>query len=368
VTGSDLAARLLERTHELVAIPSESRSEHDVLAYIRSAMRSDRWSRRDEGDGVLFFTDSAEPKGRPTIVLAGHVDTVPRGRSPNPAVEDRAVVGRGAADMKGGVAVMLELADALGRNDVATDLDVALLFFGREELPFRESALMPFLARSERARAADLAVVLEPTSNAIEAGCLGNLNVRVVVRGTAAHSARPWLGDNAIHQAIAALGSVVDVPVQDVEVDGYEFRESLSVTTIEGGTAGNVVPDLVTAHVNFRYAPHHTPEEAESRLRELLGHRRLELEILGNAPPGRVPVGNPLVDRLRDAVELPIGPKQAWTPVAEFGVVGVDAINLGPGDPRYAHTDDERVEVSSLVRSFEVLFLARGAGTKEPIP
>lgn len=369
MTAVDRGSRLVERTRELVGIPSESGNEADALTHVRATMPPDPWTVVDEAESIVFFATGGATEGARSVVLAGHVDTVPRGGAAAAAIDGADVVGRGAADMKSGVAVMLELADSMAKGDIESDLDVAFLFFGREELPFGESALMPFLHRSERTRNADLAIVLEPTSNGVEVGCLGNLNVRVIVRGSAAHSARPWLGDNAIHGAITALGSIVDLPVRDVEVDGLVYREAISVTSIQGGTAGNVVPDLVTAHVNFRYAPSRSPDDAEGRLRELLGHRKLDLDVLGNAPPGLVPVGNPLVDRLRRAGDLPVAPKQAWTPVAEFGVVGVDAVNFGPGDARYAHADDERVEKDSLVRSYEVLraFLMGDGAAKERI-
>ena len=148
-------------------------------------------------------------------------------------------------------------------------------------------------------------------------------------------------------------------------MDGLAYREVVSVTTIEGGVAANVIPDRVTARVNLRYAPTHTPEEAERRLRDLLGHPSLTLEVAGNAPPGRVPSGNPLVDRLRAAGDLAVGPKQAWTPVAEFSLAGVDAVNFGPGDPQYAHRDDERVEVAALVGSHDVLRAFLGGVPRE---
>ncbi len=232
--------------------------------------------------------------------------------------------------------------------------------FGREEVPITESALLPAFERVPMLRDAALAIVMEPTANELEVGCNGNLSVRVMVHGRAAHSARPWLGDNAIHAAIEALGPLADLPIREVDVDGLVFREVVSVTTISGGVAGNVVPDRVEATVNFRYAPTHTPVEAEGRLRELLEHHRVEVEILGNGPPGPVCLDNPLVERLARSSELRVRPKQAWTPVAEFGMVGVDAVNLGPGDPRYAHTDDEQVEVTALVRTHEIVsaFLA----------
>jgi succinyl-diaminopimelate desuccinylase len=257
--------------------------------------------------------------------------------------------------MKSGLAVMLEIAGARGGGGLRSDLDVGLMCFGREELPFRESAVVPLFARRPEIRDVALAIVLEPTADRLELGCLGNLNATVTFAGEAAHTARPWQGRNAIHAAIGALAPIVDLPVRDVEVDGLTFREVMSVTTIEGGHATNVVPDRATARVNVRYAPPQTPEEAERRFLDLLDHPSAIVEIVGNAPAGPVPSHNPLVERLRAAGELAVGPKQAWTPVAEFGLIGVDAVNFGPGDPQYAHRDDERVEVDALVRAHDVL-------------
>jgi succinyl-diaminopimelate desuccinylase len=289
------------------------------------------------------------------VVLAGHVDTVPISGNVPGRLDEDAIIGRGACDMKGGLAVMLDVADALAEGEIKSDLDVGLMFFGREEIPISDSALLPLFERCPPARTPDLAIVMEPTDNRIEIGCLGNLTARVLFLGRAAHSARPWLGSNAIHTAIRTLAPLADLPVRDVEIEGLVFREVLSVTSIEGGLAANVVPDRVEASVNFRYAPTQTPAGAEARLRELLGPGDLELEILGNAPPGPVVAGNPNVTRLRAAGDLTVGPKQAWTPVAEFAMAGLDAVNFGPGDPRYAHRSDERIETSALVRSYEVL-------------
>jgi succinyl-diaminopimelate desuccinylase len=240
-----------------------------------------------------------------------------------------------------------------------------LLFFGREELPFGESALLPLFDRCPAASTPDLAIVMEPTDNTMQLGCLGNLNATVEVRGRAAHSARPWLGDNAIHRSIEALAPLADLPVRDVTVEGLTFREVMSVTSIEGGVATNVIPDRVVAGVNYRYAPVHTPREAEARLAELLAASDVEVRIDGNAPAGPVSIANPWVSRLVEAGGLEVGPKQAWTPVAEFALAGVDAVNFGPGDPQYAHRDDERVEMSSLTRCHEILRAFFGIGSAD---
>jgi succinyl-diaminopimelate desuccinylase len=348
-----VAERFAARAEALVAIPSESRDEEAILTEIRRGLPS-VFEIVDDQDSALLALPERRP-GAPLVLLAGHVDTVPIARSAPGRREGETLYGRGASDMKSGLAVMEEVADALGSGELESDLDVGLLFFGREELPFAESALGPLFDRRPEIADAALAIVLEPTANRLEAGCLGNLNATVTFEGEAAHAARPWLGRNAIHAAITALAPVSDLPIRDVEVDGLTYREVASVTTIQGGVATNVVPDRAIAHVNFRYGPTHTPAEAERRLRELLGHPSATVEIVGNAPPGLVPSGNPLMERLRAAGDLAVGPKQAWTPVAEFGLLGVDAINFGPGDPQYAHRDDEQVEVAALVRSYEVL-------------
>ena len=350
---TDLAERLAARTEALVAIPSESRDEAAILAEIRRQVPA-AMTVVDEEDSVLLALPERRPE-TPLVLLAGHVDTVPIGGSAARHREGGTIHGRGAADMKGGVAVLLEITEASAGGGLRSDLDVGFVCFGREELPFGESALMPLFDRRPEVREATLAVVMEPTDNALELGCLGNLHAMVTFVGEAAHTARPWLGRNAIHAAIRSLAPVAELPVRDVEIGGLVYREVASITAIEGGLATNVVPPRAAASVNVRYAPDQSPEGAERRLRDLLGDASAHVEIVGNAPPGPVPVGDPLVERLRGAGDLPVRPKQAWTPVAEFGLIGVDAVNFGPGDPQYAHRDDERVEVAALVRSHEVL-------------
>jgi succinyl-diaminopimelate desuccinylase len=350
---TDLAQRLAADALTLIDIPSESRREDEILRSIRARLvAAPDLSVPDDLDGVVV----ALPRRRrplPLVLLAGHVDTVPVAGARLPGSRDgEDIVGRGAADMKGAIAVILALAEGGSIGDVA---DVGYMFFGREELPITESALLPAFDRLPALREATLAIVMEPTANELEVGCNGNLSATVTVRGRAAHSARPWLGDNAIHAAIEALRGLTALPIRDVDVDGLIFREVVSVTQIEGGVAANVVPDRVEASVNFRYAPTLRPEQAEERLRELVTDDRAEVTVLGNGPPGRVCLDNPLVTRLRAAGHLHVRPKQAWTPVAEFGMVGIDAVNLGPGDPRYAHTDDEQVTVGALVRAHEIV-------------
>jgi len=359
-----LAERLAAATLGLVDVPSESLHEAALTDLLRDqGATSDGFAVADDLDSVLLFLPAGRRRGAPLVLFAGHTDTVPIAGNVPGRLDAEAIVGRGACDMKAGLAVMLELMRSLSSGGLASDLDAGFLFFGREEVSSDRSALLPLFERRSDLGETALAVVMEPTDNAVEVGCLGNLDARVTIDGVAAHSARPWLGDNAIHRAVAALEPIARLPVLDVELDGLVFREVVNVTEIEGGVAANVLPDRVVATVNYRYAPNRSPDQAESFLRALLDDANLHVEVRNNARPGPVTVRNPLVERLRAAGDLPVRPKQAWTPVAEFAEAGIDAVNCGPGDPQYAHKDDERVERAALVRSFEVLsrFLTSGA-------
>jgi succinyl-diaminopimelate desuccinylase len=339
--------RLAERALALVSIPSVSRSEAEAMAYVRDQLTLEPLFASED---VLFATTTRR-NGCPLVVLAGHLDTVPAQDNLPGRIEDGAVVGLGASDMKGGIAVMLELAAWALTAEI--ELDLGFLFFTREELPAEESPLPAFLEESPEAKGADLAIVLEPTDNEIHAGCVGNLSAQLTFRGVSAHSARPWTGENAIHKAAATLAPLAELEPLDVEVDGLVFREVIGAVAIEGGIADNVVPDRCVARLNYRYAPGRTREEAEERIRELAGDA--ELEILGNSAPAHVVVDRPLVTRLREAGGFDVRPKQAWTPVAQFAEAGLDAVNLGPGATRYAHRADERVEISELVRTYDAL-------------
>jgi succinyl-diaminopimelate desuccinylase len=338
---------LADRTLELVNIPSESRNEAQLRDHVSQVVPFDPVYATDEA--LLFATDRTS---KPLVLLAGHLDTVPaQGNLPG-RIEDGWVVGLGATDMKGGLAVMIELARWTAEEGPPAACDLAFLFFVREELPAEESALPRVFSEAPLVLDADLVVVLEPTDNAIHAGCLGNLNATLAFRGQSAHSARPWQGVNAIDLAVAGLQPVVASSPLEVDVAGLTFVEVLSATRISGGIADNVIPDVVEVHLNYRYAPGRTREEAEARLRELVG---AELEVTSNSPPAHVAVDAPLVRRLREVGGLAIEPKQAWTPVAEFAAQRLDAVNLGPGSTRYAHQRDERVSVAELERTFDTL-------------
>jgi succinyl-diaminopimelate desuccinylase len=334
VPAPDLAARTLQ----LVDVPSESRFEAALVDLVREVMPGE--PRFDDGEVLLY--------GDGPIVLAGHLDTIPAQANIPGRIENGAVHGVGASDMKAGVAVMIELArsGAPGRY----------LFFTREEVPVTESPL-PALFASGLVGDAELAVVLEPTDCILHAGCLGNIQARVTFAGESAHSARPWTGVNAIHELVRGLQGLVALEPLDVELDGLTYREVVSAVRVEGGIAANVVPARASVELNYRYAPGRTRDEAERQLRSLVPEG--DLEVLSNSPSAPPALTNPLVVRLRELVPE-VAPKQAWTPVAQFAEQGIDAINYGPGLTRYAHRQDEQVPVENLDRAFETLraFLA----------
>jgi succinyl-diaminopimelate desuccinylase len=345
------ADRLAARALELIDVPSESRDEAALAAHVLDVLESGGVAVRDAGD-TCVLAGVTERGERPLVLLAGHLDTVPAQDNRPGRREGDTILGLGAADMKGADAVMIEL--ALGDVRERANVDLGFVFFGREELPFADSALSRLLEREPGLRTADAVIVMEPTANTIHAGCLGNINATWTFPGTSGHSARPWFADNAIHRAAAGIDALAQIPYEPREFDGLRFTQVVSVTRISGGIADNVVPDTATAHVNFRYAPGTTAEEAEALLRgwcEPYG----AVEITGNAPSAPVATGNDLVQRLIATGDLAVEPKQAWTPVAEFAAAGVDAVNFGPGEPRFAHTRDEQVEVAALVRSYETL-------------
>ena len=346
------ADRLARRTLELVDIPSVSREEAQIIEYAAGLVPPPFELLHRRPDCLYFATPRRA--GKPLVVLAGHLDTVPEQDNLPGRIDDGVVYGLGASDMKGGCAVMVELARWIAEEEPELALDVGLVLFGKEELSMEESPLPALFEAVPEVTAAELAIVLEPTDGKLHAGCLGHLRALVSYDGVAGHSARPWLAENAIGTAVESIQRVLATEPRRVELAGLEFVEVISPTQIHGGVATNVIPDRVEVTLSFRYAPDRPPEDAERFVRELVGDKG-RIEELANSPAARVVVDTPLVDRLRRAGDLELAPKQAWTPVAEFSGRGVDAVNFGPGATRYAHKRDEQIEVAALASAFETL-------------
>lgn len=361
LTDAELGERLAARTLELIDIPSESRDEAALAAHVLGVLRDGGVDVRDAGDTcVVAFPAGPSGPDAPLLLLGGHLDTVPS-QGNRPGTRDgQAVHGLGASDMLAALAVMIELGLAMAAAPAvaaAARARVALCFFGREELPVSESALTPLLEREPSLLDADLVLMMEPTDNQIHAGCLGNINATWTFHGRSGHSARPWQADSAVVRAAAGILRLDAIEPIRHDFGGLHFTEVASVTRIAGGIADNVVPDRVDCHVNFRYAPGRDPGDADALLHEWCGADGETLRILSNAPSAPVVdvATNALLDRLVEVGGLEIAPKQAWTPVAEFAARGLDAVNFGPGDPRYAHRRDELVTVAALVRNARTL-------------
>jgi succinyl-diaminopimelate desuccinylase len=346
---AELGRRLLASTLELVDIASESGAEGEIVEHVLAALGRCGVAVRDAGDTCVLAGVTSR-RDRPLVLLVGHLDTVPAQDNWPGRVVHGSVVGLGASDMKGGVAVMLDLALTLAEASV----DVGYVLFGREELPADRGALRPLLARESGLCEADLAIVLEPTANAVQAGCLGNLDATWTFAGTAGHSARPWLADNAIERAAEGVLSLGEVGRALRTVGGLQFAQVVSATTLQAGLARNVIPGEAVANVNFRYAPDVASEQAEAQLRAWCEPHG-SVEVFSNTPGARPPEHNALADALVAASGQPMQPKQAWTPVADFAAAGVEAVNFGPGDPEQAHRADEHVAINALVDCRRVL-------------
>jgi succinyl-diaminopimelate desuccinylase len=352
-----LAERLAARTLELVDIASVSGHEAAIREHLL-ALVPPSLTCEFAGDEAFLFVP-VQRLDRPLVVLAGHYDTVPAQDNVPGRIEDGAVHGLGASDMKGGVAVAVELVRDLDAAPSAS-LDVALLLFGREELGVEHDPLPALLEESAAVRDTSLAILLEPTDGIVHAGCLGNVIARLIFHGRSGHSARPWDADSAIAHAVEGLGPLLALEPRTGEVGGLSFVEVVSVTRLESGIADNVIPDRATATLNLRYPPDRSPDDAEAYLRSLVP-AGATLEIASHARAGAVVADNPLVARLVAAGAGRIEPKQAWTNVADFTAHGLDAVNFGPGHTRFAPRRDEQVEVAALVRAYETLArLVRG--------
>jgi succinyl-diaminopimelate desuccinylase len=343
---------LLARTAALVDIPSVSRAEGPITDHIEARLRAlPHLAVERVGDNLVARTEL----GRATrVVLAGHTDTVPVNGNAAARIEGEVLWGLGSSDMKGGLAVMLALAEAVSEPVV----DVTYVFYAGEEIAAEHNGLGHLMRDRPELLAGDVAILGEPTGGEIEAGCQGTMRLEVTVRGTRAHTARPWMGRNAVHRLGAVLRAVESFPERRPIIDGCEFRETLQAVAVSGGVAGNVVPDQATLSLNRRFAPDRTPEEAEAEVRALLApllEDGDELRMVDVAPAAAPGLGHPILRALIEGHGLPVRAKLGWTDVARFAAAGIPACNLGPGDATLAHTADERVERAALERTYAVL-------------
>lgn len=304
-------------------------------------------------DSLVVRVDGPPAPGRPQLALCGHLDTVPiheadAGRPPRR--EGGRLVAPGSSDMKGGVAVMLELAERLPR--AARFCDLVLVLYAREEGPFLENELGDVLREPDLLAGTDLALCLEPTDNVLQLGCVGSIHATFTFTGRSAHSARPWQGENAVHAAGALLAELHGRRPREAVLGGLVYREVASVTRIEGGRARNVVPDRCAMNVNFRFAPDKPLDVAAQEL-EALGVRfGAAVALTDLAPACPAFADHPLVRRLVERTGVAEEPKQAWTDVARLAQHGIPAANFGPGATAQAHQQGEWIALDALERSY----------------
>lgn len=344
---SDLVTSPSELTRWLVDTPSVSGSEATIAGVLRDLLSGQDHLRLDrDGDALVARTDLGRPH---RILLAGHLDTVPVADNLPARVEGDRLHGCGASDMKAGLAVMLHLAVTL--DDPAHDLTFVL--YDNEEVEAARNGLGRLARKHRDWLDADLAILMEPTDGEVEAGCQGTLRAAVRVTGRRAHSARSWLGENAIHAAGPLLATLASYQPRSVDIDGCVYREGLSAVGIVGGVAGNVVPDVCTVAVNFRFAPDRSEQQALDHVREVLAPYDIALT---DSAPGALPgLDSPLCRQFLAAVGRRPRAKYGWTDVARFAALGVPALNYGPGDPNLAHTREEYVELPRIVECTRLL-------------
>jgi succinyl-diaminopimelate desuccinylase len=345
---------LLARAAELVAIPSESRNEGSLADHVEAALRTrTALDVTRIGANVVGRTQLGRAR---RVVLAGHLDTVPANGNESPRLDGDTLWGLGSADMKGGLAVMLELAATIPKPAV----DVTFAFYAGEEVAREHNGLLAIAATSPDLLEGDAAVLGEPTCARIEAGCQGVLKVEVELGGERAHTARPWMGINAVHRLGPILTALDTFEVRQPVIDGCTFREALQAVAVSGGVAGNVVPDRATLVLSHRFAPDRTPSQAESALRQFLAPaldpvRGDQLRVTEAQPAAAPSLNDPVISALVAATAAPARGKLGWTDVAFFAERGIPAVNFGPGDPELAHTAGERVDRAELDQAYAIL-------------
>ena len=345
VPALDLQADAVTLTAALCDVPSVSGTEGPLADAVETALRAlPHLEVLRDGDTVVARTHLGRAE---RVVLAGHLDTVPIADNLPTRLEGDGrtgvLHGRGTVDMKGGVAVQLRVAATVPEPS----RDVTFVFYDNEEVDASRNGLGRVSRNHPDWLAADFAVLLEPTAGLVEGGCNGTMRVEVTTRGVAAHTARSWMGHNAIHDAGAVLTRLVDYVPREVGVDGLVYRECLNAVGIGGGIATNVVPDRCVVTVNYRFAPDRSPEQAEQHLREVFDG--FELAVTDRAAGARPGLDAPPAAAFVAAIGGEPKPKYGWTDVSRFSALGVPAVNFGPGDALLAHKDDERCPAAQIL-------------------
>jgi succinyl-diaminopimelate desuccinylase len=345
---------LLQATADLVDIGSVSHNETVITDLIEARLRAVPWLEVHRLDNNVVARTNLGRSQR--LVLAGHSDTVPANGNETARLEGDVLHGLGSADMKGGLAVFLALAETVAEPVC----DVTYIVYECEEVAAKFNGLKKLLAQNADLVAADAAILGEPTTSIIEAGCQGTMRATLTLGGARAHTARPWMGRNAIHRLSTVLDRLAAYEGRQPVIDGCVYREAIQAVKVEGGVAGNVVPDRVTITLNHRFAPDRSIAEAEAHLRSVIGDDVLNddatFEVIDAAGAAMPSLTHPLLASLRERSGAAPQAKLGWTDVAFFAAQGIPAVNFGPGDPTIAHTAGELVHRHEIERAYSVLF------------
>jgi succinyl-diaminopimelate desuccinylase len=340
----DLKSDVVDLTRVICDIESVSGNEKDLADAIEEALNAyPHLEVIRDGDAIVAKTNLGRAK---RVVIAGHIDTVPVANNlPVKLVSlerSHVLFGRGTVDMKAGVAVQLKLAAELTEPNV----DVTWVFYDHEEVDSALNGLGRISRNRPELLEGSFAVLCEPSNARVEGGCNGTMRASIKLAGVKAHSARPWMGDNALHKAAGPLSILANYVPLEVEVDGLTYRESLNAVLLSAGIAANVIPDEAVITVNYRFAPSKSHVEAEAYLRQVF--EGYELEVTDFADGARPGLDLPEAAAFVQATGTELFPKYGWTDVARFSALGIPAVNFGPGDPNKAHADDEAVEIDQI--------------------
>jgi succinyl-diaminopimelate desuccinylase len=340
----NLAGDVAELTRELVDIESVSGNEAAIADAIEQALSSyPHLSITRDGNAIVAKTNLGLAK---QVVIAGHIDTVPVAENlPSKLMSferEQVIWGRGTVDMKAGVAVMLKLAAEMDKPV----MDVVWVFYDQEEIEATKNGLGRLVRNHPELIKGSFAILCEPTAATIEGGCNGTMRIELALSGIKAHSARPWMGSNAIHKLGGVLEILNSYVPEEIEVDGLVFRESLNAVMVSGGVATNVIPDNASLTLNYRFAPSRSIADATEHLKKMFSN--FEFTVVDSAAGARPGMNSAEAKAFVDAVQAPVNPKYGWTDVARFSEMGIPAVNYGPGDPNKAHADDENVPASQI--------------------
>jgi succinyl-diaminopimelate desuccinylase len=347
----DPAGDIITLLGDLVDIPSESRDEGAIADAIEAALAgAAHLTVERDGNTIVARTNVGHAD---RVLICGHIDTVPEADNLPHHIEtvadEQRLVGLGSCDMKGGVAVALALAVAVAEPT----RDITYVFYEAEEIEERYNGLKRLAETRPGLLAGDFAVLMEPSDAGVEAGCQGTLRAEIHLAGRRSHSARSWLGRNAIHAAADVLARLAEYQPARVVIDGLEYREGLNAVGITGGVAGNVIPDECVVVVNYRFAPSLSPELAVRHVQTVFeGFDVRVVDVAAGALPG---LSQPAAKAFLEVTGATPRPKFGWTDVARFSQLGVPAVNFGPGDPSLAHTREEYVPTSQVRSTFEVM-------------